>query len=225
MIGGNVGAKAVRALTRPIGGEGVVVVMRVGIQDEVVAAILDEKARAHVVMDVEPLEDVVAAVDPDSPGLVVQVVVLPDMRDFDPFQMNPIGRHVETLDPAVVPDAFEIENRGFAGISPVADRLLRGATLLEIDPAHSVVGVLARSGALVIGIGAATKIHGVTGLRPGLRVRHRSPWRIARSRRSIASIWRDIVGFSKSGDRGSTQRKHCEDSFVFHVDRSMRSTH
>src|SRR5690348_13508088 len=88
----------------------IVVVVRIAVEHEVVAAILDEDAGAHVVMGIDLLEDVVASRDPDTPGLVVQIVVLRDALDTQSLEVQVAAGNVEALDPAVVRQVREVED-------------------------------------------------------------------------------------------------------------------
>ena len=106
-VRGAAGRRVVR--TEPVGvlagtvvAAQVVVVVRVRVEDEVASPAVDEQAGAHVVVGVDLLEGVVAARDPDPPGLGVLVVVLRNAPDFQSFEVDPAAGDVEALDAAVV---------------------------------------------------------------------------------------------------------------------------
>jgi hypothetical protein len=124
-------------------------------------------------MHVERFENVVAALVPDAPRLVIQVVVLADALDLEPLEVHVVSRDRDAADATGVTDAVEVEDRQLARVSKILDRATRGAVLVQHHAADGGSPTATARGALAVGVGTRSKVHGVARVRRALRLGHR----------------------------------------------------
>ena len=101
------------AVTAAAALEDVVVIVRVGIEDGVVGAAGDEQAGRVVVVDIEPFEDVVAALDAHAPRILAAHELM-HAHHLEPEEVDEAAVHVQTGDSVRRRQVFEIEDRTFA---------------------------------------------------------------------------------------------------------------
>ncbi len=201
VAGRNVTAEAVTALAGPVRRQRIVIVMRIAIEDEVAAPVLNEQSRSHDVMYVQHLEPVVAPGDPHPPRLVVQVVVLGYPGDFETFHVNPARGHREAFDAARVLDPRKVEHGDLAWERPVVNRITRRPALRQRDPADVVRSARAPLRSRRVRVRARADVHGIARPDDRLRMGDGRPRRALRTACAVAAVRSDVVGRCARPDR------------------------